>query len=831
MDHALQEHEEMKGCEPASGGVATQPAPGDADIESPRPPKGESRELPVLPARDVVVFPGTVVPLTIGREKSKRLVDSVLAGDKALVIATQRDEEVDEPGLDDIYRVGTTTTVLKLLRMPDGSSSLLVHGVTRVGIERLVATEPFLRALVHAQEDEPADSLEVQALAHTARSTAEQVLELSPNVPDEARTVLDSIEDAEPLADYLAANLSLGVAQKQELLETFDVGERLRKIIGTLSNQLEVLQLSKKIQTDMRAEIDKSQREYYLQQQMQAIRKELGETDSGTAELAEVAARIKAAEMPAEVQREAERELRRLERIPQASPEHGVIRDYLDWLCQMPWNVQTSDSLDLDRAERILETDHYGLGRVKRRILEHLAARKLKPDGRGPILCFVGPPGVGKTSLGQSIARALGRQFIRISLGGVHDEADIRGHRRTYIGAVPGSIVRELRKCGARNPVLMIDEVDKVGADFRGDPSAALLEVLDPAQNQTFTDHYLAVPFDLSQVLFIATANQMDTVTPALRDRMEVIELQGYTTAEKLEIGKRHLLPRQIDEHGLKGRRVRFEDDALRMIVEHYTRESGVRNLERRVASVCRGLAAKVARGKRVRRTVRADDLAEYLGPARFEPEVVAGHGIPGVSNGLAYTPTGGELIFVEAAQMPGSGGFKLTGQIGDVMKESAEAALTLVRSRGQDWGVDGSRLKSVDVHVHVPAGGVRKDGPSAGVAILTALVSLLSDRAADPTVALTGEITLRGRVLPVGGIKEKLLAAHRAGVRTVVLPARNEPDLEELPADVRQSLRIVLVEEVGEVLAIAFGSGGKRIVAGRRGSYNKGHRPVQRKR
>jgi ATP-dependent Lon protease len=762
--------------------------------------------LPVLPIRDLVVFPGTVVPLTVGREKSKLLIDAVLAGDKTLVTCTQRRADVEDPSLDDVYRVGTACTVLKLLRMPDGTNSLLVHGLVRVGLVEWVASDPYWQAHINQHDDaEPPKSIELEALAYTARQTALQVIELSPNIPDEARMVLDNIEKPGPLADYLAANLSLGVEQKQELLETFDIPDRLRKVNATLNNQLEVLQLSQKIQHDVREQIDSSQREYYLQQQLKAIQKELGESDSRAAELEDLRQKIGRADMPAAVLKEAERELQRLERLGPASPENGVIRDYLDWLCTMPWTVLTEDNLDLKRAATVLDTDHYGLEKVKRRILEYLAVLKLKPGGRGPILCFVGPPGVGKTSLGQSIARALGRNFIRVSLGGVRDEADIRGHRRTYIGAIPGRIVQEIRKAGSRNPVFMLDELDKVGADFRGDPAAALLEVLDPQQNHSFTDHYLGVPFDLSRVLFIATANQMEPVAPPLRDRMEVIELAGYTTAEKLEIARRYLVGRQLDENGLGDRNIAFTEDALRTIIEQYTRESGVRNLERSIGSVCRGLAARVARDEKVADAVNVEDIEPILGAPRFQPESALPEHIPGVVTGLAYTPVGGEIIFVEAAKMPGRGNFTLTGQIGDVMKESAQAALTLVRSRGKDWNVPVTELANSDLHIHVPAGGIPKDGPSAGVAMLTALVSILSDRPANPKVAMTGEITLRGQVLPIGGLKEKVLAAHRAGVRAVVIPARNKPDLQEVPEDVRKDLDFILARHVNDVISAAI--------------------------
>ncbi len=773
-------------------------------------------DLPVLPVREIVVFPGTVVPLTVGREKSKRLIDAVLSGQtKMLAVVTQRRSNVEDPGIDDIYRIGTAAVVLKLLRMPDGTNSLLVHGIARVGLEELVASEPFWRAQVNPHEDSGPTSLEIEALAHSARATAEQVIDLSPNIPDEAKVVLGNIEKPGALADFLAANLSLGVVQKQELLETFDVADRLRKVCATLNNQLEVLQLSNKISEEVRGQMDRSQREYFLHEQMKAIQKELGEGDTTTVAVEDLRKRVEAADMPEAVLKEARREVERLGRVPQASPEHGLIRDYLEYLVQMPWNKHTDDNLDLAHAEGILNADHYGLDRVKRRLLEFLAVRKLKPGGKGPILCLVGPPGVGKTSLGQSIARAMGREFIRIALGGVRDEADIRGHRRTYLGAIPGRIIQEIRKAGVNNPIIMLDELDKLGADFRGDPSSALLEVLDPAQNHSFTDHFLGVPFDLSRVLFIGTANYLDPVAPALKDRMEIIELPGYTIAEKFEIARRYLVPRQLDEHGLADRNVKISDDALRAIIETYTREAGVRNLERAIGTVCRGLAARVARGEKIPGTVGVKDLDEPLGPPRFEHELASRVALPGVVTGLAYTPVGGELIFVEATLMPGRGNFTLTGQIGDVMRESAQAALSLVRSRSRAWHIDLENLGSTDIHIHVPAGGIPKDGPSAGVAMVAALVSIFTGRKADPNVAMTGEITLRGLVLPIGGVKEKVLAAHRAGIRTVILPKRNEPDLVEIPADVRRELRFVFAERVEEVLAVALLAPEKQTRAG----------------
>ena len=669
----------------------------------------------MLPVREHVIFPGTVVPVTIGREKSKRLIDDVLAGNRMLATFAQRHAETEDPGIEDVYRVGTAAQVLKLLQSPDGSHTLLVHGITRVGLEDFLSTDPYWVAAVNPHADAAQITIEVEALMYNARAAAEQIIELSPNVPDEALGILRNIETPGPLGDFLAANLSLGLVQKQELLETFDVGDRLRKVNAILQNQLEILQLARKLQSDVREEIDNTQRRYYLQEQLKAIRKELGEDDGSAAALEELRKRINDADMPDDVRTEAERELTRLARMSQASPDYGQIRDYLDWLLEMPWRTETEDQLDLRRAEEILNADHHGLERVKRRILEYLAVRKLNPAGRSPILCFVGPPGVGKTSLGQSIARALGRKFIRIALGGVRDEADIRGHRRTYIGAIPGRLVREIRKSGTRNPLIMLDELDKLGADFRGDPAAALLEVLDREQNYTFTDHYLGLPFDLSSVFFIATANYMDPVAPALRDRMEVIHLPGYTAQDKLAIAKRYLVGRQIADSGLADVALDFTDSALLRIIDGYTREAGVRNLERTISTVCRGIAAKHAREEIIKRRIDPDDLREYLGPPRFEHDLALQRAVPGVATGLAYTPVGGEIIFVEVALMPGRGAFMLTGQIGDVMRESAQAALSLIRSNVDRWGLPKDLLSQQDIHIHVPAGAIPKDGPSAG--------------------------------------------------------------------------------------------------------------------
>ncbi|HKQ47498.1 MAG TPA: endopeptidase La [Phycisphaerae bacterium] len=763
--------------------------------------------LPVLPVRETVIFPGTIIPLAVGRDKSKKLIDAVITGNKILGVVAQRSSETDDPGLEDLYRVGTVVSILKLLNLAEGQQSIIVHGLLRFGIERIDQTDPFLIARAHTREDTYANTTELDALKDTAKTQAARVIELTPGVPDDAVIVLKSIDRPSTLADFLAANLSLGLVEKQEILETFDVTDRLRKINHHLAHQVEVLELSGKIQQQVKSEIDKTQREYYLHEQLRAIQKELGETDGREVELQEIKKALAEAKMPEVVEKEAKRELDRLQRTPQASPEYSGSLDYLHWLCELPWSKSTEDKLGISHAEEVLNADHYDLDKVKKRILEFLAVRKLKPDGRGPILCFTGPPGVGKTSLGKSIARALGREFIRMSVGGVRDEADIRGHRRTYIGSLPGRIIQEIRKAGANNPVFMIDEVDKIGADFRGDPSSALLEVLDPEQNNTFQDHYLGVPFDLTRVFFICTSNYMEAVPPPLRDRMEVIEIPGYTRLDKLFIAKKYLVPRRRNESGLKQSDISFSDRALETIIDSYTAEAGVRNLEREIGAVCRGVAAQVARRKKHPTTITPKNLPEYLGPIKYEPELALRTSVPGVVTGLAWTPVGGDILFVEATSMVGKGNFQLTGQLGDVMKESVQAAYSLIRSRAAKYGVDPKRLTEQDIHVHVPAGAIPKDGPSAGVTMFTALVSLLTNRPCRSEVAMTGEITLRGLVLPIGGLKEKALAAHRAGIKTVIIPFRNSKDLVEIPADVRKQIKFVPCKDVDEVLAASLES------------------------
>jgi ATP-dependent Lon protease len=797
--------------------------PGEA--KAPEAPEGRTEvpaEIPILTVRNTVGFPGTIMPLNVGREKSKRVVDHALRSNKFVGILAQRKAETDDPKPDELYRVGTVCVVLKLLNMPDGTQSIIVHGVVRFVIESFVAEEPFLRARIRTWYDETVASPELDALTHNVRQTAAKVIQLLPNVPDEATVVLNNIDAPGGLADFLAANLSIDAAAKQDLLETFDVPERLRKISKALASQLQVLELSQKIQEQVKGQIDKHQREYYLQEQLKAIQQELGQGDGRSAEIEELRQRVKAAKMPEAVEKEANREIDRMTKIPQVSPEYSVTMDYVSWLCELPWAVSTTDSLDIEKAERILNADHYDLQKVKKRILEFLAVRKLKPEGRGPILCFAGPPGVGKTSLGQSIARALGRKFIRISLGGIRDEADIRGHRRTYIGALPGRIIQSLRKAGSNNPVFMLDEVDKIGQDFRGDPSSALLEVLDPAQNNSFTDHYLDVPFDLSRVMFIATANYMDPIPPPLRDRMEMLELPGYTADEKLKIAKRYLMPRQLSEHGLTADRLTLRDAALRAIIADYTREAGVRELEREIGAICRAVAAKIARGTGRGAAITPRSLPNYLGPARYLGETAQRTSVPGVVTGLAFTPTGGDILFVEATRMPGKGNLMLTGQIGDVMKESAQAAYSLVRSRTKELKLAADGFAKHDIHIHVPAGAIPKDGPSAGVSMFTALVSLLTQRPCRADVAMTGEITLRGLVLPIGGVKEKVLAAHRAGIRTVILPERNRKDLVDIPKDVRDRMHFVFAERVDQVLQNALEKARAKTVG--KGATN--HRP-----
>jgi ATP-dependent Lon protease len=764
-------------------------------------------ELSILPVRGLVIFPGTIIPLTIQRAASLKLLDDTLPRTKVIGLLTQRDEAKDDPTPPDLYTVGTAALVLKLLRQEEDNVLVIVQGLRRFSLRKIVATSPFLRAEVDLPESiMPAPSKEWEATFRNLRDSAARLFELAPDAPEQARMMILNIESPEQLADFLAPNLNVDVEHKQTLLEELDVEKRVRAVQKQISAQLEIAEIQQKLQKDVASQFSDAQRRAYLRSQIKAIQRELGEAEGGGEEQAQqLRGRLEEAKPPEEVMKQAERELKRLDFIPPASPEFSVIVSYIEIIADLPWNNFSQDNLDLDQAQKILDRDHYDLEKVKKRLIEYLAVRKLNPQGHGAILCFLGPPGVGKTSLGQSIADALGRKFVRISLGGMRDEAEIRGHRRTYIGSMPGRIIQELRRCGTRNPVFMLDEIDKVGADFRGDPASALLEVLDPRQNNAFVDRYLDVPFDLSQVIFIGTANYIDGVPEPLRDRIEVISLPGYTEREKLEIAKRYLVPRQLEENGLKPEQCEWQEDALRHVINDYTHEAGVRELERQIGAICRGVAAQVARGKTDHVTVTPDVVAEMLGPAKYVRETKLKTSKPGVVTGLAYTPAGGEVLHIEATRYPGKGNIILTGHIGEVMKESVQAALSLLRSREGQLGVNPEDFRKMDIHVHVPAGAVPKDGPSAGIAMFTALASLFSKTPVRPDVAMTGEITLRGLVLPIGGLKEKSLAAMRAGISTVIIPKLNEKDLVDVPEEAKQKLKFVPVENVDEVLAVAL--------------------------
>jgi ATP-dependent Lon protease len=752
-----------------------------------------------------------VAPLNVRRPASIKLLDETLPQSKVIGLVAQRDESKEEPGPQDLYEIGCAAIVLKLLRQADDHVIAIVQGLRRFALRKIVLTHPYLRAQIALLSSiQPPDSKEWQAAFRNLRDSATRLLELTPDAPDQASLIVRSIENPEQLVDFLAPNLNVDVAQKQAILEELDVEKRLRAVQTHVSSQLEIAQIQQKLQKDVQSQFSDAQRRAYLREQVKAIQRELGEGDPGVDEQREqLRARLEAAKPPAEVMAQAERELKRLDFIPPASPEYSVIVSYVETIAELPWSKLSEDNLDLDEAQKVLDRDHYDLEKVKRRLIEFLAVHKLNPQGHGPILCFLGPPGVGKTSLGQSIADALGRKFVRISLGGIRDEAEIRGHRRTYIGSMPGRIIQELRRAGTRNPVFMLDEIDKIGADFRGDPASALLEVLDPRQNNAFVDRYLDVPFDLSQVIFIATANYVDGIPEPMRDRMEVISLPGYTEREKLEIGKRYLVRRQVEENGLKAEQCEWEEDALRLIINDYTREAGVRELERQIGAVCRGVAAQIARGERDRVIVTPQWVEEMLGPPRYVRETRLQTSKPGVVTGLAYTPMGGEILHIEATRYPGKGKITLTGQIGNVMKESVQAALSLVRSRDGQIGAKAEEFRDTDIHVHVPAGAVPKDGPSAGVAMFTALASLFSNTPVRPDVAMTGEITLRGLVLPIGGLKEKSLAAMRAGISTVIIPKLNEKDLVDVPEEAKQKLKFVPVENVDEVLNVALEKNG----------------------
>jgi len=766
-------------------------------------------ELPVLPIRNAVLFPGAVAPFDVGREKSVALVEDVdnLPG-PVIAIFAQRDPATDDPGYDDLYPVGCAARVLKALKHSSGNYSLILQGLVRIRLESVTQSAPYLKAKIRKLEEPGAEDVEAEALAMSLRDIAKQVIQLMPELPREAGSLIDSIQAPGALADLVAANLDAPVEEKAQLIETLEVKERIRKVLRLLTRQLEILKMRERINSQIKEEMGKNQREYVLRQQLKAIKEELGEDDGDQGDLDGIEERIAKATLPSEAESVAKKQLKRLRSMQVGSAEYTVVRTYLDWILDLPWTTTTQDIMDIAAVRKVLDEDHYGLEKVKKRILEFLAVRKLKQDKKGPILCLIGPPGVGKTSLGRSIARALGRKFVRISLGGVHDEAAIRGHRRTYVGALPGQIIQGMKKAATINPVFMMDEVDKIGHDFRGDPSAALLEVLDPEQNNTFADHYLEVPYDLSHVMFIATANISDPIPPPLRDRMEILEIPGYTRREKLAIAKQHLLPKQLEEHGLTTEQIDIQDTAIEEIIDQWTREAGVRNLERQIASVIRGIAVKVAEGDTsLRKVATADDLREFLGAAKFTSEVAERTEETGVATGLAWTSVGGEILFIEATRMYGTGKLQLTGQLGDVMKESAQAALSFVRTNAEKYGILKDFLEKSDVHIHIPAGGMPKDGPSAGVTMFTALVSMLSGIRVRHDVAMTGEITLRGRVLPIGGLKEKVLAAHRAGIKRVIIPERNKPDLDEVPKEVLDELEFVPVTRMDQVLEAALES------------------------
>ncbi|MGQ9920422.1 MAG: endopeptidase La [Desulfobacca sp.] len=778
----------------------------DAPSTTPVSETDDSRLLPILPMSELVLFPRLIIPLAIWEESAQRLIDETLLKDKIIGILTSRQPATEAYTIDNLYPVGTAAVILKMGKTQEGAVRLLVQGLYRFRVEEIVATEPYLQARVFPISESFEADLEIDGMVAGLKGLFQKMSELSPYLPSELGAMVQELDDPRVLADVAGGSLNIAKTEKQDLLETIDVKERLRKVLRLINREIEILELGKQIQANVKTEMDKAQKDYYIREQIKALQKELGETDERSQEIAELQNRLLEAALPEAAMKEAERELNRLSRIPPTSPDHQVIRNYLEWMIELPWSVSTEDRLDLAEARRILDEDHYNLEKVKKRILEFLAVRKLKPDMKGSILCFVGPPGTGKTSLGKSIARALGRKFVRLSLGGVRDEAEIRGHRRTYVGAMPGRIIQSIRRAGSNNPVFILDEVDKIGADFRGDPASALLEVLDPEQNSSFSDHYLEVGFDLSKVMFITTANVLDTIPPALRDRMEVLQLPGYTEEEKIQIAFDYLLPRQLEAHGLQPEQLTITPEAMRLVVADYTREAGLRNLEREVAALCRGVAREVAEGLLTAKTITAADVPVYLGPAKFFRETALDHPEPGVATGLAWTPVGGEILFIEALKMPGSSKLKLTGQIGEVMRESVDAALSYIRARAPYIGVEEDFFKDTDIHVHVPSGAIPKDGPSAGVAMLTALVSLFSDRAVKKGLAMTGEITLRGRVLPVGGIKDKVLAAHRAGIKEVILPSQNAKDLEDIPANVKEELQLHLVERMDEVLEIAFG-------------------------
>ena len=767
-------------------------------------------ELPVLPLRDTVLFPNSFMPLAVAREASVRLIDEATTSGRMIGVFTQREASTEDPLQDDLYTIGTATHIHKMFKLPDGSLRLIVQGLARVRLERISQTRPYLKAAVTAADEvlRDEDHVEIDALQRNIKSDFQQVVSLSPLLSDDLQSLAANITDPGKLADFIASSLTtIGTPVKQEVLDTLDIRARMDSLNRILIKELEVLELGSKIQSQVQSEVGKNQREYFLREQMKAIQKELGEGDDQAKETEELRDKIEAAGMPEPVKKEALRELDRLSKMPAAAAEYTVSRTYLDWLVALPWAKRTEDAIDLRRTKEVLDADHSGLEKVKDRVLEYLAVRKLNPDVKGPILCFLGPPGVGKTSLAKSIANSLGRKFVRVSLGGMRDEAEIRGHRRTYIGALPGQVIQGLRRAESKNPVFILDEIDKLGADFRGDPASALLEVLDPEQNNTFRDHYLDVPFDLSEVLFLTTANMLDPVPPALRDRMEVLELAGYTEEEKLKIAFEHLIAKQVKNHGLAPDQVEFTEPAVRAVIRNYTREAGVRNLERELGALCRKVARRRAEGDEARVTITTDFVVAMLGaPVFLDEEIENRTKDPGVAVGLAWTPAGGEVLFVEASRMQGGGSLTLTGHLGDVMKESARTALSWFRTNATHYGVDPSFYKDAEIHLHVPSGAIPKDGPSAGVTMVTALASELTGRPVRGDICMTGEITLSGRVLPVGGIKEKVLAARRHGIHEVILPRQNEKNInEDLTPELRSELTIHYVQEIEEVVALAL--------------------------
>src|SRR5262250_1345317 len=763
--------------------------------------------LPVLPMPDIVIFPYMIVPLFVNRERSAKAVDHALTENRMIMLVSQKDPNIDEPKAADLYDFGTVSVIMRMLKMPDGRVRILVQGFSRAQVESFNETNPYLTAKVLPKTEPQVTAItpELEALIRNVKSTLEKMVSLGKNISPDLVAIAANLDDPGRLSDLVASNLDLKVDKAQEVLQLIDPIDRLRRVHQLMTKETEVLEIQNDINTQARGEMDKTQREFYLRQQMKAIQQELGEGNELQEEIEQYREKIKKAKMPKEVQEEADRQLGRLERMHPDAAETATLRNYLDWMVSLPWSKSTKDNLDLKKAQKILDEDHYGLGKIKDRIIEHLAVRKLKKDSKGPILCFVGPPGVGKTSLGKSIARALGRKFVRMSLGGVHDEAEIRGHRRTYVGALPGRVIQSIHQAGTNNPVFMMDEVDKIGADFRGDPSSALLEVLDPEQNHSFRDNYLGVPFDLSNVMFVTTANMLDPIHPAFRDRMEIIQLSGYTEEEKVEIAKRHLIPKQIEEHGLKKSQINFTDEGIRAMINLYTQEAGLRNLEREIAAVCRKVAKQVATGEKKVRKIHTDNLDQFLGrPKIFQEELLKRDQV-GVATGLAWTPVGGDVLFVEATAMKGRGMLTLTGQLGDVMKESAHAALSYARSHAKELGISEDFFGKHDIHVHVPEGAIPKDGPSAGVTMATAILSLLTGKAVHRKIAMTGEITLRGEVLPVGGIKEKVLAARRAKIDTIILPSLNNRDLEDVNEPIRKEMRFILVDDIKSVFKAAL--------------------------